>query len=472
MELLKKHQIHFKWALLGASLILLALWFWQFPLNPPFDLQDVAIEGLILASVVAGYLYVMRFANHWIELGFGLYVIGLLIDFLDELTKEPDLINTQIEGFIIITALFIIVFGFSIAYRTFKEDLDRAAEREEKVRKSEDKYRNLIENISEAVCEINEQGRFTYVSPKIRELLGYAPEEMTGRSFAEFCSGDLMPVMPGSGQEGSPEREPFTLLEHTCRHKEGHEVILQINGTPFAENGAFCGYRIVSRDVTEKKQAEDALRATNKKLQLLSSITRHDVLNMVMVLRASNELVRENADDEERVAVLERERQAIDRIEELIHFTSIYQDIGIASPTWQNVQMVASTAAAKFNLNGITTDIRLEGREIYADPLLEKVFYNLFDNILRHGNGLSEISLSAADREDMLVITVEDDGMGIPDTEKEKIFLRKYGKNTGLGLFLSREILAITGIGIRETGTAGRGARFEILVPAHASRRT
>jgi signal transduction histidine kinase len=68
----------------------------------------------------------------------------------------------------------------------------------------------------------------------------------------------------------------------------------------------------------------------------------------------------------------------------------------------------------------------------------------------------------------MLVITVEDDGAGIPETEKEKIFLRKYGKNTGLGLFLTSEILSITGIGIRETGTAGRGARFEILIPAHA----
>ncbi len=472
MELLKKHQIHFKWALLGASLILLALWFWQFPLKPPFDLQDVVIEGLILGAVIAAYLYVMRFANHWIELGFGLFVFGLLIDFLDELTKEPDLINTQIEGFIIIAGLSIIVFGFSIAYRTFKDDLNRAAEREEKLRKSEDKYRTLIENIPEAVCEIDERGHFTYVSPKIRELLGYTPEEMSGRSFAEFSSGDPSPLMQGTWQEQPPSRESFALIEHPYLHRDGHEVILQINRTPIADNGAFCGYRIVCRDVTEKKRAEDALRATNEKLQLLSSITRHDVLNMVMVLRASNELVREKIEDYELLLPLGREREAIDRIEDLINFTSIYPDIGTASPTWQNVQLVASTATGKFHFNGIRADIRLERIEIYADPLLEKVFYNLFDNALRHGNGISTISLNAAEREGMLVITVEDDGMGIPETEKEKIFLRKYGKNTGLGLFLTREILAITGIGIRETGTAGTGARFEILVPGRAFRRT
>lgn len=470
MEFLKKHQIHFKWVFLGAALMLLALWFWQFPLNPPFDLQDVVIEGLILGAVAAAYLFVMRFANHWIELGFGIFAFGLLIDFLDELTKDPDLINTQIEGFIIITGLFIIVFGLSIAHRTFKDDLEKATEREEIIRKSEEKYRNLIENISEAVCEIDEEGRFAYISPKIRELLGYTPEEMRGRTFKAFSSEDIAPSIPGLQQEHPSPREAFALLEYPCQHKDASKVILQINGTPVTEKGAFRGYRIVCRDITEKKRAEDALRATNEKLQLLSGITRHDVLNMVTVLRLSHELAREKTDDEELLRTLNRETQAIDRIEDLINFTNIYQDIGNASPIWQNVQTVVDTVAAKFNLNGIATDIRLEGREIYADPLLEKVFYNLFDNTLRHGNGVSTITLSASETGGQLVITVEDDGTGIPETEKEKIFRRKYGKNTGLGLFLTREILAITGIGIRETGTAGRGARFEILVPGRAFR--
>jgi signal transduction histidine kinase len=66
---------------------------------------------------------------------------------------------------------------------------------------------------------------------------------------------------------------------------------------------------------------------------------------------------------------------------------------------------------------------------------------------------------------DGLLILVEDDGNGIPIDEKEKIFGRGYGKNTGLGLFLAREILSITGITIRETGIPGKGARFEMLVP-------
>jgi len=69
-----------------------------------------------------------------------------------------------------------------------------------------------------------------------------------------------------------------------------------------------------------------------------------------------------------------------------------------------------------------------------------------------------------------LMVAFEDDGAGVRDDEKEKIFRCGYGKNTGFGLAFSREILSVTGITIRETGTAGRGARFEILVPAGAWR--
>ena len=109
--------------------------------------------------------------------------------------------------------------------------------------------------------------------------------------------------------------------------------------------------------------------------------------------------------------------------------------------------------------------------EIFADPLFEKVFYNLFDNALRYGGaGLQSIRVSSQESEGCLTIVCEDDGDGIPADEKEKIFERGFGKNTGLGLFLSREILAITGITIIENGVTGKGARFEITVPKGAYR--
>ena len=110
------------------------------------------------------------------------------------------------------------------------------------------------------------------------------------------------------------------------------------------------------------------------------------------------------------------------------------------------------------------------GAEVFADPLIVKVFYNLMDNAVRYGGKITTIRFSVEDAGDEHLIVCEDDGDGVVAEEKEKIFERGFGKNTGLGLALSREILAITGITIKETGEPGKGARFEMTVPKSAWR--
>ena len=113
----------------------------------------------------------------------------------------------------------------------------------------------------------------------------------------------------------------------------------------------------------------------------------------------------------------------------------------------------------------VINDPSCDDLTIYADPLLIKAFSNLIDNTARHGGRATRVRLSCRQSPDGIVIVCEDDGRGIPDSEKDLIFERDYGKNTGYGLFLTREILAITGLTIRETGEEGKGVRFEILVP-------
>ncbi len=111
------------------------------------------------------------------------------------------------------------------------------------------------------------------------------------------------------------------------------------------------------------------------------------------------------------------------------------------------------------------------GLEVFADPLLEKVFYNLIDNALRYGGEqMTAIRVSHRGEGGNLVLAVEDNGAGISAEDKPKLFTKGFGKNTGHGLFLSREILAITGITITENGEPGKGARFEITVPEGAFR--
>jgi signal transduction histidine kinase len=101
-----------------------------------------------------------------------------------------------------------------------------------------------------------------------------------------------------------------------------------------------------------------------------------------------------------------------------------------------------------------------------VDPLTVKVFVNLMDNSLRHGERVTKVSICCRQEGSSLVITCQDDGVGIPWGEKERIFELGYGRNTGLGLFLSREVLDLTGISIVENGEPSKGARFVLAVPA------
>lgn len=145
--------------------------------------------------------------------------------------------------------------------------------------------------------------------------------------------------------------------------------------------------------------------------------------------------------------------------------------MGVISPSWQDIRTIVDDIITKLSLQDVNVRISNQNTEIYTDPLLEKVFYNLIDNSLRSGGErMKEILITYRTDENHLVICVQDDGDGVPADEKEKIFTKGFGQNSGLGLFLCREILAITGITIIENGVPGGGAQFEIRVPKEGFR--
>jgi CheY-like chemotaxis protein len=219
------------------------------------------------------------------------------------------------------------------------------------------------------------------------------------------------------------------------------------------------------RNQIVQKISENALKNANYKLNLLSSITRHDILNRAMVISFYSEIIMEETTD----PVLRKKIQAIiqssGEIKNLIGFTGEYQNLGESLPRWHRIEFLFKKKSIQGLLSGLELILDLHGVEIYADNMLEKVIYNLVENSVRHGINLTQIRLSYKDENGTLTLLYEDDGGGIPDDQKELSFERGYGKNTGLGLFLIREILSITGISIRETGQEGNGVRFEIIVP-------
>jgi signal transduction histidine kinase len=122
-------------------------------------------------------------------------------------------------------------------------------------------------------------------------------------------------------------------------------------------------------------------------------------------------------------------------------------------------------------LKGVTITDTCGNVAVFADPFLEKAMAQMMDNAIRHGNTVTEIRISVQDTGTGAVLVIEDNGRGIPAADKERIFERGFGKHTGWGLFFTREMLALTGMTIAETGVPGKGARFEIHIPAESFRK-
>jgi light-regulated signal transduction histidine kinase (bacteriophytochrome) len=222
---------------------------------------------------------------------------------------------------------------------------------------------------------------------------------------------------------------------------------------------------VILRDLSSLRRSEEALAASNNKLNVLYGVTRHDILNRTSVINGYGQLLKDNRHGTRSDEYLKKMLESTVAIEHIINFTKEYEKIGVVSPEWQDVAIVYQKAKVLCAEQGIEYVVDTGSIEIYADPMLERLFYILLDNSYRHGTNVTKISLTVIRNAEECQIVYQDNGVGVDMEEKASIFQKGYGKDTGLGLYLGTQILGITGIGIRENGTPSNGARFELLVP-------
>ena len=259
-------------------------------------------------------------------------------------------------------------------------------------------------------------------------------------------------------------REGMGLQEEVVVDQLGNRIPVIVSAAILNLGGRRCMMGIF-HDISDIRKAHDALQLANKKLNLLAEITRHDIRNKLTVLGGYLELFTDHPPEPQHSMYLAKLKTAVKMIAENIEFTKLYQDLGVVEPKWQNVTDLFYRVCIHIDIRKIRFEAPADGLEIFADPLLERVFYNIIENAVEHGDRVSVVRLFSEESSNGLLIRIEDDGIGIPVHDKEMIFERGFGKNTGLGLFLSREILSITNIDIKEAGEFQHGARFEMNVP-------
>ena len=143
------------------------------------------------------------------------------------------------------------------------------------LRESEARFRALVETTADWIWEVDAEGRYDYVSPISVNLLGYTPEEMSGRSPMDFMAPDEGERVGREFAEIFADRRSFSMLENICLHKDGHEVVLETSGTPiFGSDGRLHGYRGIDRDVTERKRNEAALLLQTRRSTALLELPR------------------------------------------------------------------------------------------------------------------------------------------------------------------------------------------------------
>jgi PAS domain S-box-containing protein len=342
------------------------------------------------------------------------------------------------------------------------DDITERKRAEEVIRKSEREWQTTFNAITDAVFLLDDKGRIIRHNRAFETVIEKSAVDIGGKYCYDVMHGTSRPFdgCPYVKAQKSRQRESLEL-------KIGNRWFIAAVDPIFSDTDEISGGVHLLIEITERKQAEDALRQANRKLNLLSSITRHDIKNQILILKGFLELSKRTLGDAAKMSeyIIKEERVA-SAIERQILFTKEYEDVGVKAAIWQSLDAGVKKAQASLPMRDIRVVMDCPDVEVYADSLLEKVFYNLIDNALRHGGPeMTAIRISAQESDKGLVISVEDDGAGISDKDKKRLFERGFGKNTGLGLFLSREILFITGITITETGEPGKGARFEITVP-------
>ena len=349
-------------------------------------------------------------------------------------------------------------------------DVSERVRATQKIEASEHLYRSTVDNLPQAIYVVTPDLRF--------ELLNTAAQEWAGRLGAD---GDcvhgrlltdalyfLKPHMIEDYQRVIETKKPYRREEEV---RNGDAVLYaETQKIPLMTDGDVAGILTIVRDIGEERRLRNGLTEINTKLNLLSSITRHDLLNQITAMLIYLEFIQDaiaEGNYAEAVDELDRMTKSLTNAEQIISFTREYQDLGVQAPRWQNLGRVVGSVTAMHDSGGISMVSYIDGIEVFADPMLNKIFINFLGNVAMHAGTATMVRIFFEEMADGCGrIVVEDDGQGVPADRKERIFEKGYGKNTGFGLFLTKEILAITRIGVAETGVEGEGARFEITVPA------
>ena len=254
--------------------------------------------------------------------------------------------------------------------------------------------------------------------------------------------------------------------EYTFIAGDGRSARVIISGALLSERRVILTFI----DITTRVVAETALKNANDKLNLLSSIStdylQRDTREILELVRQAKSQVQDSL---AKVYLL-KIGNMISTVSRRIELSLTYKDLGTAPPVWLSVQELLGSISLSAIKGGISVRFWAERLECYADPLIRDVLRHIVENSFQYAGRFDLLIVRYSENGDGIVLYIEDNGLGIPAMKKHQIFEYDSGAHSGIGLFICRQIVEVSGMTIAETGEEGRGARFEIHIPAASCR--
>ncbi|ELY95681.1 PAS/PAC sensor signal transduction histidine kinase [Natrialba hulunbeirensis JCM 10989] len=326
-------------------------------------------------------------------------------------------------------------------------------------------FRILVLNTSEGLLTIDKQSQILFANPAIEDILGYTPSELVGSSKLEIIPERLRPVHErqlAKYIDTGEQNINWDGMELPALHKDGHEVPVSISLREHEYEGTrlFTG---VFQDISDRKEKENRLQEQNERLTEFASLLSHDLQNPVNIAQGYTTDLMTDLDRTE----LDEVMDALTRIQELHDdmLTLIKQENQAHCRERVSLADVATESWRWVNTENATLTITDDVRPVLADETqFKSLLENLFNNAVEHGgpNTTVEVGWLASDTG----FYVEDDGVGIPEDERDSIFDHGYTTHrdgTGLGLSIVERVASAHDWEI-ELGENNDGARFEFHI--------
>jgi PAS domain S-box-containing protein len=367
-------------------------------------------------------------------------------------------------------------------------DITARKQAEAALKESEEKYKTLVETTSDIIWEVDAGGWFTFISPKVKDVLGYEVDEVVGkkRSLDLIAKGQSQKWLKRF-KELNVKREPFFGLEITHVHKDGRQVICETSGIPlFDSAGSFKGYVGINKDITERRNMQEQLVITDRLASIgeLAAGIAHELNNPLTGVVGFSQLLMEKEmpeDIKQDVQVVYEEAQRASQVvKNLLTFARKHTAAKERVNINEVINKVLELRSYEQNLDNIKVKAHYDSAlpEVMADYFqLQQVFLNIVIN--------AEYFMKGANHKGTLTITTErvgnkirasfaDDGPGIAQENLGHIFdpfftTKEVGRGTGLGLSICHGVVAEHGGRIYVESELGKGATFIVEMPIGAA---